>query len=222
MSHSIEIALWLEQRQYDALRRTLEDTGTTVEAVIQARLEEFYQQTVPDHERQKISLELEAERLAEEAKRARDTKISVFHIAEAGEDIYFLTTQPVSFLKLSSMFRRYVRQESLFPEPQFLKCFYLDMQLTEEQFQDLAEERLNGSQRIFSVFDVDFGQRMISTMEVKNGWQNYKMEDVSAAAYHAFRKEWQSEERRWDIFLEHLEGKEVGQTMRSGPVMQTL
>ena len=54
MSHSIEIALWLEQRQYDALRRTLEDTGTTVEAVIQARLEEFYQQTVPDHERQKI------------------------------------------------------------------------------------------------------------------------------------------------------------------------
>ena len=221
MSHSIEIALWLEQRQYDALRRTLEDTGTTVEAVMQARLEEFYQQTVPDHERQKISLELEAERLAEEAKRARDTKISVFHIAEAGEDIYFLTTQPVSFLKLSSMFRRYVRQESLFPEPQFLKCFYLDMQLTEEQFQDLAEERLNGSQRIFSVFDVDFGQRMISTMEVKNGWQTYKMEDILTAAGHASQINCRSEEHQWSEFLRYLSGQMIEQTP-SGPTMQTL
>lgn len=101
---------------------------------MQAQIEEFYQQTVPDHEQQEISLEIEAERLTEEARQAGDTKISVFHIAGAGEDNYFLTTRPVSFLKLFSVFRRYVRQESLFPDPRFLEFFYPDMQLKEDQF----------------------------------------------------------------------------------------
>lgn len=216
-----EVILQLHQRQYDALQRVLKNSKTALETVMQARIEEFYQQTVPDHEQQEISLEIEAERLAEEDRQAGDTKISVFHIAEDGEDNYFLTTRPVSFLKLSFVFRRYVRQESLFSDPRFLECFYPDMQLKEDQFQDLAEKRLNGSWRIFSVFDVDFGQRMISTMEVKNGWQTHKMEDILTAAGHASQINCRSEEHQWSEFLRHLSGQMIEQTP-SGPMMQTL
>ena len=79
-----EVILQLHQRQYDALQRVLKNSKTALETVMQARIEEFYQQTVPDHEQQEISLEIEAERLAEEDRQAGDTKISVFHIAEDG------------------------------------------------------------------------------------------------------------------------------------------
>ena len=71
------------------------------------------------------------------------------------------------------------------------------------------------------MFDVDFGQRMISTMEVKNGWQTYKMEDILTAAGHASQINCRSEEHQWSEFLRHLSGQMIEQTP-SRPMMQTL
>lgn len=220
--NSVEIGLWLEQRQYNALQRVLEDTGTTVETVMQARLEEFYNQTVPGPERQRINLEIEAERLAEERQRENNMRVSAFHVTENGRDSFFLTERPVEFLTMANRLRGYLRGDTAASVEQFADCFPVSRWLAGNQFQDLAEERVSNPRKIVGVFRVDFDSKIVSSLDSFRSWQNYKMEDVSAAAYHAFRKEWQSEERRWDIFLEQLEGKEVGQTMQSGPTIQTL
>ena len=42
-----------------------------------------------------------------------------------------------------------------------------------------------------------------------DGWKSYRFQDVSAAAYQAFRKEHSSQEERWRKFVSRLEGKEL-------------
>ena len=42
-----------------------------------------------------------------------------------------------------------------------------------------------------------------------DGWKTYTMKDVSAAVYHADRKQYRSTEERWERLLEKLDGKEL-------------
>lgn len=220
--NTIEVALWLEQPRYDALQRILQESGTDLETVMQARLEEFYRQTVPEHERLKINFAMEAARLSEEAAREASMKISAFRIMENGQDSYFITERPMKFLGMAHLLRRYLRGDLAFEPERFTDCFTIHRWLAENQFQDLAQERMEHPKWIVSVFNVDFDKGEVASLDAALGWQNYKMRDVSNAAYCAFRKQWQSEEKRWAKFLDHLEGKEIVQEQESGPTMQML
>ena len=219
---SIEVSLWMEQRQHDALRRILENSGTTVETVMQARLDEFYRQTVPDHERREISMEIEAERLAAERQMEESTRVSAFHITEKGQDSFFVTQRPVEFLGMAKILRWYLRGGAPTGTERFAACFPASRQLEADQFLNFAERRLADPQKVVSVFHVDFDARRVSSLDPFRGWQTFKMKDVSTAAYHASRKMWQSDKRQWNIFQGHLEGKEIGQETDAGPEMRML
>lgn len=78
--NTVEVTLWLEQPRYEAIQRILRESRTDLETVMQAKLEEFYRQTVPDLERERINLQMEAVRLAEERMRLENMKISAFRI----------------------------------------------------------------------------------------------------------------------------------------------
>ena len=218
--NSIEIALWLEQRQYDALRRALENTGATVEKVMQARLEEFYNQTVPANERGKINLKLEAERLAAERKMEASMRVSAFHITEKGQDSYLVTKAPLDFLEMAKRLRRYLQGGIKAGSEGFAACLPVYKQLAECQFQDLAEEKMADFRRIAGVFRVDLDSQRVSSLDPYRGWQTYKAGDVSTAAYHAFRRESLSNEWRWSIFQEHLDEKQLEQSQAFGPEME--
>lgn len=219
---SIEVALWMDRRQYDALRRALAESETTVETVMQARLDEFYRQTVPGHERQEISMEIEAERLAAERWREENRRVSAFHITEKGQDSFFVTEKPMDLLEMAKLIRWYLREGAAASIEQFAACFPADRQLEADQFPDFAERRLADPQKVVSVFHVDFDARRVSSLDPFRGWQTFKMKDVSTAAYHASRKMWQSDKRQWNIFRGHLEGKEIGQETDAGPEMRML
>lgn len=207
--HTVEVTLWLEQPRYDALQRNLRESGTDLETVMQARLEEFYRQTVPDLEREKINLSMEAERLAEEREREANMKLSAFRLMEEGQDSYFIAEKPVEFLEMAHLLRRYLRGNMSFVPDRFVFCFDAYKWLTESQFQDLVQERMKDPQRIVSVFNVDFDKREVSLVDATQGWQSYRMRDVSNAAYEAFRKQGIDREKRLTKFLDRLQGKEI-------------
>ena len=217
---SIEVSLWMEQRQHDALRRILENSGTTVETVMQARLDEFYRQTVPDHERREISMEIEAERLAAERQREENMRVSAFHITEKGQDSFFVTQRPVEFLEMAKLLRWYLRGGAPTGTKRFTACFPASRQLEADQFLNFAERRMEDPRKVVGVFDVDLDRGTVSSLDDHRGWRSYPTGDVSTAAYYAFRKGWQSDEWRWGVFLEHLDGKELGQTAAAGPEMR--
>lgn len=76
------IELWLNQYQLEALERILSEHGTDTETVMQARLMEFYRQTVPEQERTEINNMIEAERLADERRTQEMRHFSVYHNGE--------------------------------------------------------------------------------------------------------------------------------------------
>lgn len=219
---TIEVSLWLEQPRYDAIQRILRESGTDLETVMQARLEEFYRQTVPDFERLKINNMMEATRLAEERQREANMQFSVFRIVENGQDSRFITERPVEFLGMANCLRRYLRGEITTDPKRFADCFTIYKWLTEDQFQDFAQERMDHPKKIVSVFNIDFDKGEVALVDAFQGWQNYRMKDVSNAAYAAFRKGWASEDERWRKFTDHLDGREIPFRQESGPTMQML
>lgn len=94
--------------------------------------------------------------------------------------------------------------------------------LDEEQFRDFAKKRIEDPRKIVGVFDIDLDCGTVSSLDHLQGWQSYKIGDISAAAYYAFRKEWQTEEQRRGVFLARLDGKEIGQKADTAPRMQML
>lgn len=207
--HTVEVTLWLEQPRYDALQRNLRESGTDLETVMQARLEEFYRQTVPDLEREKINLSMEAERLAEERARLENMKISAFRIMENGQDSYFITEQPVEFLEMAHLLRGYLRG-TLDSRMKPFAYYFTDCKwLTENQFQDYVQERMKDPHRIVGAFNVDLDKQEVSSVDSVHGWQSYRMRDISTAAYMAYRDQWIGKDEQTKIFLDYLKGKEI-------------
>ena len=56
---SVSIELWLDKRQLAALEQALAEDGTTVDRIMQERLDELYAQRVPPEQQEKIQQELE-------------------------------------------------------------------------------------------------------------------------------------------------------------------
>lgn len=73
----------------------------------------------------------------------------------------------------------------------------------------MTQERLENTGRVAGVFELDFDKQSFSAVNIMDGWKSYWFQDVSAAAYHAFRKEHSSKEERWKKFVARLEGKEL-------------
>ncbi len=220
--NTIEISLWLEQPRYDAIQRALKEFDTDLENVMQGRLEEFYRQSVPGQERQRIDEAIEAARSEAEQEQAASKNISVFHIVENGQVTDLISKQPMGLLDAARLLRRYLREELPSQPSRFTDCIAAESWLSKWQFERFAEEKMADRQGIVGVYSLDFDQGEVSVMCPSLGWKRYEMGDISVAAYHATRKRWQSDEVQWTKFLEHLNGKEIGQTAAAGPEMRML
>ena len=220
--NTIEISLWLEQPRYEAIQRALKGSDTDLENIMQGRLEEFYRQIVPAQERKGIDAAIEAARSEAERERIANQKISAFHIVENGQITDLVSRQPMDLLAVARHIRRSLREELPSKPSRSIDCVAAESWLSKWQFQALAEERMEDVQRIVGVYSLDFDQGEVSVMCPSQGWKCYGMRDISVAIYHATRKEWQATEVQWRKFLEHLEGKEIGQTAAAGPEMQML
>ena len=82
----------------------------------------------------------------------------------------------------------------------------------------IEQERLENTGRVAGVFELDFDKQVFSAVSVMDGWKSYWFQDVSAAAYHAFRKEKSSQDERWQKFLARLDGKELTDRDLSTPL----
>lgn len=219
---AIEVSLWLDQPRYDTLQRILRESGTDLETVMQARLEEFYRQTVPDFEQLKINNMMEAERLAEERQREADMKLSVFRIVEDGQNFCFIAEKPMEFLEMAYHLRQYLRCSLATKPKQFVDCLPVYKWLSENQFQDFAQERMVNPERVVGVFNVDLDKGEVALVDSFQGWRNYRMKDVSNAVYSALSKRWASEDERWRKLYDHLNGREIPFQQGNSSTMQMM
>lgn len=204
------IELWMNQYQYDALKRILTEAGTSVETVMQARLMEFYMQTVPENERADINCRIEGERLAEVLRAEERRRFSVFRIVEDRQARCLECEHPFDFLNAALQTRRYLRHELGAKAASFADYLLQSGHaISEQEYAERTGQYIDGSPNVTGVFDIDFDKGDFLTAQRNGGWAGFILKDVMTAIYHAYRKEDRSFKEKWSIFLERLDGGQM-------------
>ncbi len=203
---SREITLWLDERWYQPLTQQLE-----VEK-LEDKLNEYLDDLIrllPTPIYEKIIGEIREEEQQREQAIAASQKYAVFHVTENGRDEHFRLDENYELLQAARTLRKYLRQEPGVGADSFSELFPKRETITLEEFDRMVLLRLENTGMVTGAFDLDFDKREFSAVNIMDGWKTWAMGDVSVAAYHAFRKDYLSSDRRYEILLDKLDGREI-------------
>lgn len=210
MSGDVQLELWLHEYKMDALSSVLEEQGTTVEKRMQEMLVDLYAELVPHEVQQEICSRLDTERAAEQAEEEAARKYTVFCVRENGSKSFFQMDRSESILEVAKFLRLYLREDQGQGAAALRTSAFARMEpVTAEQYDQLLALRMETPDKVTGVFDLDFDRQEVSTADAADGWKTWSMQDVSAAIYHAYRKNHLRPELYIARFLEKLEGKEL-------------
>ena len=209
MSGDVQVELWLHEYKLNALASVLEKEGITVEQRMQDALTELYVARVPPETRQEISARIKEELAAREAEIEASRQYAVFHVRENGVEEYFRLDQNYELLQTARDLRRYLRQELNVSVKSFADLYSKREGITPEEFDRMVGVRLENTGKVTGAFELDFDKWEFSAVHIMDGWKTFAMGDISAAAYHAFRKEGLTTNGRYRILLDKLNGKEI-------------
>ena len=201
---SREIALWLDERWYQALSRQWENG--TVEDKLNGYLNQLIGQ-LPEHVRERISGEIRDEEQQRKQALEAVQKFSAFRVTENGVTEHFRMDRPFGLLETARCVRTTLRQE---PGPRpFREMFRRPESITAEEFDAMAAARSAQSCKVAAAFDINFDRMEFSTVRPFTGWATYKLNDVSTAVWYAERcgsYEWDVRQAR---LVEKLAGREI-------------
>lgn len=200
--NSREITLWLDERWYKALSSHLKDE--TVEEHLETVLDEMCS-ALPEHEYTRISSEIYAEDVADRKTAESAKQYAAFQIKEDGQEVLCQVERRLEFLDAARLLRSYLRQER--GASAFTQMLHQAEPITQDRYDELVQLRMDNTGKVAGAFELDFDSQRMSALNIMDGWQTFRMADVSTAAYHATRKQGDSEEQRWSKFLDHLDGK---------------
>ena len=132
-----------------------------------------------------------------------------FHITEDCAEVYLQNESGMEFLQLARRFHDFLRQEQRLPARSFLEATDGCKEISREAFDALAKHRMENTGEVSGLFELDFDARTFSALNIMDGWKVYAMQDVADAAEQAFQEAEISEDARWRVFLDRLEGKEM-------------
>ena len=132
-----------------------------------------------------------------------------FHITEACAEVYLQNESSIEFLQLARRLHDYLRQEQRLPARSLLEATDDCKEISREAFDALTKRRMENTGEVSGVFELDFDARTFSALNIMDGWKAYAMDDIAAAAEAAFQEAEISEDARWRIFLDRLDGQEL-------------
>lgn len=205
---SREISIWLDEHWYEALSKHLK--GETLEEHLESVLDEMCDQ-LPEQEYERVSSLIWQEE--QQSKEAADAgrRFAVFHVTENGDSVYLLTEERLEMLYAALKLRNYLRRPEHCPPTCFAENFSRCEAITPAQFDVYVHERLDNTGRVLGAFDIDLDEGTFDALHIMDGWQRFRIQDVSTAVYFAMKKNHAAVEERWKIFLERLDGKQLTQ-----------
>lgn len=205
---SKEITLWVDERWYDALSKHLR--GSTVEDKLNDQLEKLINK-LPQDEYIRISKEIRTEKQQAEQENEAAQRFAVLHVTEDGSSSYFVAREKLDMLQTAFRLRSYSRKLPENSPAHFTGMFSRIESISQEQFDTYVHERLENTGRVTGAFDIDMDKGTFDALHIMNGWQRFRIQDVSTAAYFAMKKTYASWDERWKVFLKRLDGKQITQ-----------
>ena len=132
-----------------------------------------------------------------------------FHITEDCAEVYLQNESGMEFLQLARRLHDYLQQEQRLPARSFFEATYGCKEISRETFDALAKRRMENTGEVSGVFELDCDARTFSALNIMDGWKAYAMDDIAAAAEAAFQEAEISEDARWRIFLDRLDGQDL-------------
>jgi len=132
-----------------------------------------------------------------------------FHITEDCAEVYLQNESGAEFLQLARRLHDYLMQGQRLPARSLFEATDGCKEISREAFDALAKRRMENVSEVSGLFDLDFDARTFSALNIMDGWKVYAMQDVADAAEAAFQKAEISEDARWRIFLDRLDGQEL-------------
>ena len=132
-----------------------------------------------------------------------------FHITEDCAEVYLQNESRIDFLQLAKQLHDYLRQEQRLPARSLFEATDGCKEISREAFDALVKRRMENTGKVSGLFELNFDARTISALNIMEGWKVYAMQDVADAAEQAFQEAEISENVRWRIFLDRLDGQEL-------------
>lgn len=208
-----EITLWVDERWCKALEKHLLD-GTVAE-----QLEEHIDELVnklPEKVYERISSEIWQDRQQARIEAEAARRFAVLHVTEGGSSTYFAAEEKLEMLQVAYRLRNYTRKPPESQPKHFIGMFSRGEKISLEQFQTFVNERLENTGRVTGAFDIDLDRGRFDALHIMDGWQCFRTQDVSTAVYYAMKKSAASQDERWRVFLDQLEGKQLTHELEPG------
>lgn len=168
-----EITLWMDDREYDALRRALLAQNTDPRTEMQKRLDACYRELVPRQEQ---------ERIMEAADRPGGSEMdarlgsAMFRVIEGGECRCFGVAHPCDAVDAASRLRRYLNGGGA---EGFAASFVQQTPITEMKYIDHVMDCLCDYEQAADVFHIDLDSGTFSILDPENGWWTYPVRDIT-------------------------------------------
>ena len=210
---SREVIIWIDKRWYDALSKHLK--GETLEEHLENVIDQMCNQ-LPEQEYERISALIWQEQ--QEIKQAQEAsrRFAVFHVTEAGSSTYFVAEENLNMLQTACRLRSYCRKPPDNSPMRFTGMFSRGEKISREQFDAFVAERLDNTGRVTGAFDIDMDKGRFDALHIMDGWQCFRIQDISTAAYYASKKTYAPRDERWKVFLDRLDGKQLTQEIEPG------
>ena len=201
MANSISAEVWLDERRWDALEVVLEEQGSNIEQHLQEYLLDLYREMVPPDQVREIESDIQKEALETQREREARKVFSAFRLWENGKSRCLATEYPKDFLDTARLLRKHLLEKAGGADD-FARKINGGYDISLSRFEELTLARVDNSRRVAGVFELDFDRQVFSATHILDGWKSYRFQDVSAAAYQAFRKEHSSQEERCTVQME--------------------
>ena len=132
-----------------------------------------------------------------------------FHITEDCAEVYLQNESGMEFFQLARRLHDYLQQGQRLPARSLFEATDGCKEISRETFDALTKRRMENTGEVSGVFELDFDARTFSALNIMDGWKAYAMDDIAAAAEAAFQEAEMSEDDRWRIFLDRLDGQEL-------------
>ena len=137
-----------------------------------------------------------------------------FHVTEDCAEVYLQNESGTEFLQLARRLHDYLQQGQRLPARSFVEATDGCKEISRETFDALARRRMENTGEVSGLFELDFDARTFSALNIMDGWKVYAMQDIADAAEQAFQEAEISEDARWRIFLDRLDGQELATPSR--------
>ena len=201
-----ELIIPIPYRKYVALREALERGGNNFDEQLQAKAEAWYQELIPQEQREQIEKQI-AQDDALEAMKAK--QFAVIRIRDELDDYYFTTESGEDFYSVA----KYCAEVQDRGNPSeytadTIASFFNQHYPIDETMYDVLKDALKTDNRISAVLDIDFDIGAFSVLNPeKNAWEKYSIESIVQAARIAQEFEKWDESMGEKKFYENLDGK---------------